>query len=114
MKRVVVLLAMMAMAPSMAFARPFGPAPHQYPLLQQQLDHQQIELQSPINRQQMDSLQLQLQQRQSQIQRLEARPGMAAQQDPQLQLLQRQLNSQQLQLQGLRLQQSSCQISGRC
>jgi hypothetical protein len=38
----------------------------------------------------------------------------AAQQDPQLQLLQRQLNGQQLQLQDLRLRQSSCQISGRC
>jgi hypothetical protein len=114
MKKVVVLLVMMAIAPSMAFAQPFGPAPHQYPLLQQQLDHQQLQLQSPINRQQMDSLQLQLQQRQSQIRRLEARPGMAAQPDPQLQLLQRQLDSQELRLQDLRLQQSSCQISAHC
>jgi hypothetical protein len=114
MNRVVVLLAMMAMAPSTAFAQPFGPVPHQYPLLQQQLDRQQLQLQSPTNSQQLDTLQLQLQQRQSQIQRLQARQGAAGQQDPQLQLLQRQLDGQRLRLQDLRLQQSSCQISGRC
>jgi hypothetical protein len=112
MKILVIVLALTL--PCSAVAQPFSPFPQQYPLLQQRLNDQQLELQSPAAPQQFDSLQLQMQQQQSQIERLEGTSGSAAQRSSQLPLLQRQLTNQQLELQELQMQQRNCQIGGSC
>ena len=117
MKKALALVVMLL--PCSALAQSSGPRPPQLQMLQQQLNHQQLQLRAPNpTTQDFQSLQLQMNQRQQDILRLERQQQQwSPQQKQDLRSLQQQLDNQQLQLrqqQQQQLPQGTCRALGRC